>query len=57
MNLEIFNEINELFWGGGIACINAGVKDNSFRCLMTRLSETDGRVFLCLINNNKGVKR
>ena len=34
--------------GGGIACINAGVKDNSFRCLMTRLSETGGRVFLCL---------
>ena len=52
MNLEIFNEINELFWGGGIACINAGVKDNSFRCLMTRLSETGGRVFLCL---KKGV--
>ena len=34
--------------GGGIACINAGGKDNSFRCLVTRLSETDGRVFLCL---------
>ena len=41
--------------GGGIACINAGVKDNSFRCLMMRLSETDGRVFLYL--KGKGDKK
>ena len=52
--MKKYNKINDLFWGGGIACINAGGKDNSFRCLMTRLSETGGRVFLYL--NNKGVK-
>ena len=49
-----YNKINDLF-GGGIACVNAGDKDNSFRCLVTRLSETGGRVFLYLNNNNKGV--
>ena len=53
--MKLCNKIKELFRGGGIACFNAGGKDNSFRYLVARLSETGGRVFLCLKNNNEGV--